>query len=160
MTEILDPYVSKSRVLFVCSAGGHLRQLVNLAPWYRSHEVRWVTFESQDSVSLLPADQTVWAYQPTTRNLRNLCRNSLLAWREIRLFRPQLIVSSGAGVAVPFFWIGKLLGSKTIYIEVIDRTDTRTLTARLVSPVTDLLLVQDSDQVEMFPGSHMIGGLL
>lgn len=155
-----DQRASYPRILFVCSAGGHLRQLLNLEPWYRPHEVRWVTFDSRDSTSLLPPDRTTWAYQPTTRNLRNLVRNGLLAWRELRSFHPQLIVSSGAGVAVPFFWIGKVLGIKTIYIEVVDRTDTRTLTARLVSPVTDLFLVQSNEQVGMFPGSQLVGSLL
>ena len=69
----------------------------------------------------------------------------------MRSFRPDLVVSSGAGVAVPFFWIGKLFGARTVYVEVIDRIETRTVTARLVSPVTDLLVAQDPAQLELFP---------
>ncbi len=116
------------RVLFACSAGGHLAQLLRLEPWYRDHDVRWVTFDLPDAVSLLPDDAVVWAYHPTTRSLKNLVRNAALAVREIARTRPQLIVSSGAAIAVPFFWIGKLFGAKTVYVEVIDRIDTRTLT--------------------------------
>ena len=148
------------RVLFACSAGGHLAQLLRLEPWYRDHDVRWVTFDLPDAVSLLPDDAVVWAYHPTTRSLKNLVRNAALAVREIARTRPQLIVSSGAAIAVPFFWIGKLFGAKTVYVEVIDRIDTRTLSARLVSPVTDLIVAQDPAQLEQFPGSHLIGKLL
>ena len=61
---------------------------------------------------------------------------------------------------VPFFWIGKLYGVKTVFIEVIDRIDTRTLTARLVSPVTVLFVAQMPSQRQLFPGSHLIGRLL
>jgi len=148
------------RVLFVSSAGGHLAQLLQLEPWYRSHHVRWVTFELPDAVGLLDDEQVVWAHHPTTRNFKNLVRNSMLAIRELRHTRPDVIVSSGAAIAVPFFWAGKLFGAKTVYVEVIDRIDTRTLTARLVSPVTDLFLAQDETQIELFPGSHLIGTLL
>lgn len=150
----------KLRVLMVTSAGGHLAQLIQLESWYREHSVRWVSFMLPDAESLLPAETTVWAHHPTTRNLRNLLRNSVLAWREVRSNRPDVIVSSGAGVAVPFFWIGKLSGARTVYVEVVDRIDTRTLTARLVSPVTDLFVAQERSQLELFPGSHLIGRLL
>jgi UDP-N-acetylglucosamine:LPS N-acetylglucosamine transferase len=102
----------------------------------------------------------IWAYHPTTRNAKNLVRNGLLALRTVRALRPRLIVSSGAAIAVPFFWIGKLFGARTIYVEVVDRIDTRTLTARLVSPVADVFVAQDPEQVDLFPGSVLIGPLL
>lgn len=148
------------RVLFVSSAGGHLAQLLRLEPWYRHHDTRWVTFELPDAVGLLADDEVVWAHHPTTRNLKNLIRNTVLAARDLRRTRPDIIVSSGAAIAVPFFWVGKLFRAKTVYVEVIDRIDTRTLTARLVWPVTDLFLAQDESQLELFPGSHLIGKLL
>lgn len=150
----------RQRVLLASSAGGHLAQLCRLEPWYRHHDVTWVTFELPDAQSVLSGQDVVWAYHPTTRNVVNLVKNTWLAFRQIRSLRPDIILSSGAAVAVPFFWIGKLFGAKTIYLEVIDRFDTRTLTARLVSPVTDLFVVQDESQLELFPGSHLIGRLL
>ena len=148
------------RVMMVGSAGGHLAQLMQLEPWYRRFAVRWITFDMPDAVGHLRGADVVWAHHPTTRNVRNLLRNSLLALRQVRSFRPDLVVSSGAGVAVPFFWIGKLFGARTVYVEVIDRIETRTVTARLVSPVTDLLVAQDPAQLELLPGSHLIGALL
>lgn len=161
MSRDREPKPAPCKVLFASSAGGHLAQLLRLEPWYREQlEVRWVTFKLPDAVSLLADQSVVWAYHPTTRNVKNLIRNGMVAIREIRRMRPDLIVSSGAAIAVPFFWIGKLFGAKTVYIEVIDRIDTRTLTARLVSPVTDLFLAQDPEQLELFPASHLIGRLL
>jgi hypothetical protein len=148
------------RVLFTSSAGGHLAQLLRLEPWYRELDVRWVTFDLPDAVSLLDPSRVTWGYHPTTRSFKNLVRNAILAVREINRHRPVVIVSSGAAIAVPFFWVGKLFGVKNVYVEVIDRIDTRTLTARLVSPVTDLFLAQDPAQLELFPGSHLIGQLL
>jgi hypothetical protein len=150
----------RERVLFACSAGGHLAQLLQLRSWYTQHERTWVTFELPDAVSLLGDETVVWGHYPTTRNLPNLVRNTWLAIREIKRLRPTVIVSSGAAIAVPFFWIGKLFRAKTVYVEVIDRIDTRTMTARLVSPVTDLIIAQDESQRALFPGCHVIGQLL
>jgi hypothetical protein len=80
--------------------GGHLIQLHNLKPWWERHDRLWVTFEKVDSVSLLEGEQMAWAYHPTTRNLANLLRNLVLAWRLLRSYRPDVVVSSGAGVSV------------------------------------------------------------
>lgn len=148
------------RVLLASSAGGHLAQLCRLEGWYSSRDVRWATFDLPDARSTLGDAEVIWAYRPTTRNVPNLLRNIRLAFREIRAHRPDVVISSGAAIAVPFFWVAKLFGVATIYVEVIDRFDTRTLTARLVSPVTDLFVVQDEEQLELFPGSHLIGRLL
>lgn len=148
------------RVLMVCSAGGHLAQLLRLRSWYERHDVTWSCLDILDARNLLADQQVQWAYQPTTRNIPNLVRNTILALQEVHARRPQIIVSSGAAIAVPFFWIGKAFGAKTVYVEVIDRFDTRTVTARLVSPITDVMIVQDEQQVELFPGSYNIGRLL
>jgi len=147
-------------VLFATSAGGHLAQLIQLRPWYEPRSRMWVTFDLPDAVSLLQHERTVWAFHPTTRNIPNLLRNCRLAWTLVRRHRPKVVISSGAGIAVPFFWIGKLFGSKNVYLEVIDRIDSRTLSTRLCSPVTDLVVVQDEAQGRMFPGCSVIGRLL
>ena len=100
------------RVLLVCSTGGHLAQMHRLRPWWESHERVWVTFDRPDAQSLLAGEQTVWAYEPTTRNLWNLLRNTILAVQVLRRERPEVIVSNGAGVAVPFFVLARLLGCR------------------------------------------------
>jgi Oligosaccharide biosynthesis protein Alg14 like len=152
-TRVLD-------VLFVSSAGGHLAQLLQLSTWYEHHRRHWVTFDLPDATSLLVGEATTWAYHPTTRNVPNLLRNLRLAWTVLRRERPNVIVSSGAAVAVPFFVLGKLFGARTVYLEVIDRLDTRTLTARLCSPFTDVMVVQDHDQAALFKQSYVVGRLL
>lgn len=81
-------------------------------------------------------------YYPTNRNVKNTIKNTILAFKILRKEKPDLIISSGAAVAVPFFWLGKLFGAKTVYIEIFDRIDKPTLTGKLVYPVTDKFIVQ------------------
>jgi UDP-N-acetylglucosamine:LPS N-acetylglucosamine transferase len=148
------------RVVLVCSSGGHLVQLYQLRPWWEKHERLWVTFHEVDSISLLADEHVVWAYHPTTRNLHNLVRNLVLAWRLLRRYRPRVVVSTGAGVAFPFFLIARLLGAKTVYIEVYDRIDVPTLTGRLCYPLSDLFLLQWEEQKRLYRQGRVIGRLL
>jgi beta-1,4-N-acetylglucosaminyltransferase len=148
------------RVLLVCSSGGHLIQLHNLRPWWERHDRMWVTFKKLDSRSLLAGERVAWAHHPTTRNLPNLVRNLLLAWRLLRSFRPDVVVSSGAGVAFPFFLIARLLGQKTVYVEVYDRIDSATMTGRLCYPISNLFLLQWEEQRRCYPKGVVVGSLL
>ncbi|MGH2812197.1 MAG: PssD/Cps14F family polysaccharide biosynthesis glycosyltransferase [Actinomycetota bacterium] len=148
------------RVALVCSSGGHLLQLYQLRPWWEKHERLWVTFDKADSRSLLAGEPIVWAYQPTTRNIPNLLRNLRLAWKTLRHHRPDIVVSSGAGVAFPFFLLARLLGIKTVYVEVYDRIDLGTLTGRLCYPLSNLFLLQWEEQRRFYPRGQVIGRLL
>lgn len=148
------------RVLLVCSSGGHLAQLLALDPWLCAKRARWVTFPTADARSLLAGRDVVEAYHPTTRHVPNLLRNALLAVRMLRRDRPDVIVSSGAGVALPFFVLGRLLGIPTVFIEVYDRLDSATLTGRLCRPFATRMLVQWEEQQQLYPGSTVVGTLL
>jgi len=149
------------RVLLVGSSGGHLTQLMALRDWWQPHERAWCTFNTPDARGHLAGERRVaWAHQPTTRNIPNLVRNTFLAWRVLRAFRPTVIATTGAGVALPFFALGKLMGVHTAYIEVYDRVDSATLTARLCRPFTDTMCVQWPEQMSLYPGAHVIGPLL
>jgi len=88
-----------------------------------------------------------------------LIKNTWLAIRILRKERPDVIISTGAAVAVPFFYIGKLMGIKTIYLEVFDRIDQPTLTGRLVYPVSSLLIVQWEEMKKVYPKAIYLGGI-
>lgn len=148
------------KVALVCSSGGHLLQLYRLQPWWEKHGRLWVTFRKPDSLSLLAGEEVAWAYHPTTRNLVNMFRNLGLAWRVMLRYRPDLVVSSGAGVAFPFFIIARLLGIKTVYVEVYDRIDLPTLTGKLCYPLSNLFLLQWEEQRRFYPRGQVIGRLL
>jgi UDP-N-acetylglucosamine:LPS N-acetylglucosamine transferase len=146
------------RVLLVGSGGGHLAQLRRLAPWWSDHDRAWVTFEVPGA-EVLSGERTYPAHAPTTRNAMNFVRNLGLAWRVLRREQPAVIVSTGAGVALPFFLVGRLLGIPRVYLEVYDRIDSRTLTGRLCRPLSDLFLLQWESQRETYGAGLVVGPL-
>lgn len=151
---------TKGKALLVCSTGGHLTQMLRLQPWWERHERTWVTFDKADARSHLAGERTIWAHHPTTRNVPNFLRNLWLARKVLRDERPDVVVSDGAGVAVPYFWLARRRGIHTVYVEVFDRVDSPTLTGRLCRPVTDLFCVQWPEQQRHYKGSIVIGPLL
>ncbi|QOL32659.1 UDP-N-acetylglucosamine--LPS N-acetylglucosamine transferase [Bifidobacterium eulemuris] len=147
------------KVCLVGSSGGHLAHLYMLQPFWRDKDRFWVTFDKEDARSLLRDERVYPCHYPTNRNLRNLVRNIGVAWRVLRKEKPDLIVSSGAAVAVPFFWLGKLFGAKTVYIEVFDRIDKPTMTGRMVTPVTDRFVVQWDEMRRVYPKAVCLGSI-
>lgn len=128
--------------LLVASSGGHLFQLLQMRDGWPREERHWVTFDTADARSLLAGEAVTYAAHPTNRNLRNLLRNLVLAARLLHRLRPRAILTTGAGVAVPFCWLGRLVGARVVYIESFARTGQPSLTGRLVHPVAHEFFVQ------------------
>ncbi len=160
MTERGDDPEAKLRILFAVSTGGHLTQLMAVRSWWEQHERQWVTFDNAHAHNVLSGERTTWAFSPTTRNIPNALRNLRLAWSLLRRERPDLVVSTGAGVAVPFFIIARLIGVKTLYLEVVDRVSSRTLTARMLYPISDGFAVQWHEQRRLYPHATVVGPTL
>lgn len=135
-------------------------QLHALQDWWSQHDRTWVTFEGTHAESLLVGEKVVSAFSPTTRNIPNLLRNTRLAWRLLRQERPDVVVTSGAGIGLPFIVLGRLLGATTVFIEVYDRITMPTLTGRLSRPFCSAVLVQWVDQLRAYPRAVVVGPLL
>ena len=129
-------------LLIVCSSGGHLLQMLELRDAWSGFERVWVTFDKSDARSLLREERVVHAHSPTNRNIPNLLRNLRLARRVLREEQPAAILTTGAGVAVPFAWAGKLLGVPTVYVESVTRIEGLSLSARLIAPVAKRMYAQ------------------
>ena len=147
-------------VLLVCSPGGHALQLSLLRKAWEGRSHAWVTLERDDTTALLEGELTYYAFGPTTRNLPNLVRNLILARHLLRLLRPRLIVTTGAGLAVPFAWIGRLYGSKVIYIESLTRIETPSLSCRLIAPTAARVYAQWPELRESLPRARFVGSVL
>ena len=147
------------KVCMVGSSGGHLTHLYMLKPFWEDKNRFWVTFDKEDARSLLKGEKIYHCYYPTNRSIKALIINTKLAFKVLIKERPDLIISSGAAVAVPFFYIGKLFGAKLIYIEVFDRIDKPTMTGKMVYPVVDKFIVQWEEMKKVYPKAINLGSI-
>lgn len=110
----------------------------------------WVSFDKPDSRSLLNDQNVYWAHSPTNRNIKNLIKNFLLASTILHREKPTCIISTGAGIAIPFLLLGRVLGIKTVYIESFARKTDLSLTGKVVYWTTDVFFVQSQDLADRY----------
>lgn len=152
--------LERADVLLVCSSGGHLLQLHALREAWAGFSHVWVTNDRADARSLLNGEAVAYAYWPTSRNLKNLVRNTFVAWRVVRAVQPKVMLTTGAATAVPFAWIARLHGAKVVYVESVTRIHGPSLSCRLIAPVTTRVYVQWPDLLSALPNARYAGTVL
>jgi UDP-N-acetylglucosamine transferase subunit ALG13 len=128
--------------LLVASTGGHLRQLHQLQPRLRGVPARrlWVTFDTPQSRSLLEGEEVRFARFTAPRDYKSVMVNLGVARRTLRLPGVQALVSTGSGLALPFFAQAGLHGVSSHYIESAARIEGPSLTGKLVSKMPEVKL--------------------
>jgi UDP-N-acetylglucosamine:LPS N-acetylglucosamine transferase len=83
-----------------------------------------------------------------------------LAARVLAAERPDVLVSCGAAVAVPFFLVARVRGIPTVFIEVYDRVDRPSLTGALLAPLATEVVAQWPEQLDAWPHATLLGPIL
>lgn len=129
------------KVCLVSSSGGHLTETFEILDAFAGDEIFFVTWHGSRESDVTAIAPAYFFEQFGTSPVRLL----LALPRVLRILlteKPDVIVSSGAEIALPFFYFGKLLGIKTVYIECWCRVTTLSKTGRLVYPIADAFFVQ------------------
>ena len=145
------------RVCIVSSCGGHLTEVRCLKPAYERYEHFYVLNDK----ALLPDDMKDKTY--FIAHSERDWRFFLNLWEGIcslRKERPYVILSAGAGPAVPFVIVGRLFfRTYTIYIETITSVNSPSLTGKVMRRLAHNCFYQWESLKRFFPkGEH--GGLL
>lgn len=146
------------KVCVVSSCGGHLTEVRALIPAYGSFDHFYVL---NDHTTLPPDMEGRTHFIVHSERDLKLLINIWEAFRILLKERPTVILSTGAGPAVPFSWVGKLLfGCKVVFVETFTRVDRPSLTARLIYPVADAFFYQWENQSKYFPRGRFGGFIL
>ncbi|MCB9734533.1 MAG: hypothetical protein H6745_18260 [Deltaproteobacteria bacterium] len=145
------------KVALVSSIGGHLAELLELAAAFGDdHELVWIL---NDRSPVLPEGARAYVISHAERDWRvawNLVELAAIFSRE----RPDVVVSTGAGPAVPAALVGRLAGVPYIHVEPSSAVRDLTLTGRLVRHLTKRFYVQWESLRAKAPGARFVGGLL
>jgi UDP-N-acetylglucosamine:LPS N-acetylglucosamine transferase len=148
------------RALLVCSPGGHLIQMLSLEPAWNGFDTTWVTLPGTDVDYLLAEEDVVRGFGPTNRSLTNFFRNLRVAARVIRSKRPDVILSTGAGLAVPFFLVARLYRCRCVYVESLTRIESLSLSGRMVYPLANAFFTQWPGAAATRRRARYVGSLL
>ena len=130
------------RILLVACGGGHLLELLALEHAWRDLDHRFVTQRTVDATHLLADEDVVYGYGPRRHSISCLLRNLRLAWATVREYKPDVILSTGAHLEVPFFIVGRLHRLRLVHVESLTRLERPSLSGRMVYPLADAFFVQ------------------
>ena len=148
--------IGEKRVLFISSTGGHLSELLQLKPLFEKYDSYLITEktkstmnlkEKYDSVNYLVYGTKDHKFSYIFKFTYNIIKSFILYLK----IRPEVIVTTGTHTAVPICYIGKMFGSKIIFIETFANSKTKTLSGKLVYPIADTFIVQWESMLELYP---------
>ena len=145
------------KLLLVCNPGGHFATMMGLKNFWSAYQREWVTYLKFDTQLLREKELVYWVEMQEARMLGKACVNFIKALIILRKSKPDLVLSTGASIAVPFLLASKLFGIKTVFIESISRSSELSLTGRLVYSLADEFYVQWPECVERYPKAEYKG---
>lgn len=151
--------MNKKSVLFISSTGGHLEELLQLSPIFDSYDYHLITEKTKSNMYLKEKykDRVAYLVYGTKHHIVSYpfkllfnCFKSLYYYLK---FHPDYIITTGTHTAGPMCCIGKIFGSKVIYIETFANMVTKTSTGKLVYPMSDLFVVQWESMRKLYPNA-------
>jgi beta-1,4-N-acetylglucosaminyltransferase len=149
----------RPRICLACSAGGHLRELqlaVGTIP--EEWNCYWMTLKTPSTKAFMKNRKHIFLtnFQPTKK--WTLIINCLQAFFWVLVKRPDIIITTGAGVVVPtVFFAKKMLKTKVIFINSAADVTHASKTPKWIEKYADLFLVQWEEMRMIFPNSNYVG---
>jgi beta-1,4-N-acetylglucosaminyltransferase len=149
----------KKKVLFVCNSGGHLSEMMTLSPLFPEYNSMLLTAKANTSQKI---DVTIPVKY--VNHFRRKRKNKFLSLTYILInfvqvlyiylsFRPGIIVTTGASIALLPCYIGKIFFSKIVFIEITAKVSAKTKTGRILEPLADLIIVQWPEMLRVYKKS-------
>lgn len=144
------------KVMFISSTGGHLTELLQLSSMFSKYDSYLVTEKTSSNLKLKDKYKKVFYLIYGTKDYPFTYPFKLLAncFKSLYLYikiKPDFIITTGAHTAGPMCCLGKIFGSKIIYIETFANIHTKTVTGKLIYKFADLFLVQWEEMVKLYP---------
>lgn len=145
------------RLLLVCNPGGHFSTMMGLKKFWSQHPHEWVTYRKFDTEQLAESEVIHWVAMQESRMLLRAIINFFHALVILYRRQPNLVISTGASLSVPFIIASKLFGIRTMFIESISRAEILSLSGRIVYNLVDEIYVQWPECVVRYPKAKYRG---
>ena len=153
----------KKKILFISSTGGHLSEMMRLSPMFSKYDYYIMTEKTKSNLYLkekYPGKVSFLLFGTNTSFLVYPFKLLFNSFKSLFIYikeRPNVIITTGTHTAGPMCCIGKLFGSKVIYIETLANSSTKTATGRLIYHIADVFVVQWEEMLELYPKAKYWG---
>lgn len=148
------------KVCFAASSGGHLEQLLALRPLMERYDSFILTEKTAYDVKLpVRACYVRQVNRHEASFLSRIAANVATSFKYWFAERPDVIVCTGVLATIPFCLIGHAMGAKLVYIESFAKTDSPTMTGKLLGKRADRFYVQWESMLDVYPDARFVGGV-
>ena len=148
------------KICLTSSAGGHLHELLLAIRNVDISNSYWVMYDSPHVRKFCADKRHYFVMNTSPTNKLTWVVNAVKSLLILCWERPDVIISTGAGVSFPTMWLGKkLFGTKIIYIASAADVDHPARTPYRAYGIADLFLVQWPEMLNIFPNAKYIGAL-
>jgi len=155
MTESLP--AGRITICLACSHGGHLNEMRQLTDAFAGHRVFYFCYDAETTRPLPGA----YLVPNMGRNPFALVANLWRVWCLFRRERPDLIVSTGAEIALPVVAVGRLTGVPALYIECGAQVVSPSFTGRVMYWLAQEFYVQWPELLRAYgPRARYAGSLI
>lgn len=138
------------KLMLVCTSGGHFATMRSLKSFWSLHERVWVSDHKKDTTILAQEETVHWLPYQAPRDVLALLGNIPATFRILRQEKPDVVISTGASLAINFGFLAKLMGIKFIFIESISRNSELSIAGKLVYLISDEFYVQWPELCEKY----------
>ena len=152
---------NRPRICLACSAGGHLRELqLAIGNIPNDYNCYWLTLKTTATEAFMKNKEHVFLTNFQPKKKWTLFANAIQALYWVLIKRPDVIITTGAGVTVPtVFFAKKLLNTKVVFINSAADVTHASKTPVWIEKYADLFLVQWEDMKQIFPNAICCGVL-
>lgn len=151
------------KVMFICSAGGHLTEMLKIEKLFYKYDYVLVTEKNKISSKLkdkynieyLKYGSRYYLFKYIFVSIFNLFKSIYLFFK----YKPDLVYTTGAHTCVVMCFLAKIFRKKVVFIEVFDRIYTPTLSGRMINRIADLFIVQHEELLYKYKNAKYIGGV-
>jgi beta-1,4-N-acetylglucosaminyltransferase len=147
------------KICLACSIGGHMVQIRKLDSLYSQHEYFFVTFFSEPVKELINKEKFYFIKDPG-RNAFNFILNIAQSLKIFVKEKPDLVISTGAGVAIAMCLWARVFGRKVIFIEDWCVVNKPSISGRIMYHFANLFIIQWEELKRFYPKAKFGGSLL
>lgn len=149
------------KICFVSSSGGHWEELMCLKKIIDKYDSFFITEKGgQLNDSKL---KNIYGVNKIDRGEKWFIINFIsLFFKSFKIYlkeKPDVVITTGALASYPICVIAKLFKKKIVYIESFARVNSKSLTGKLLYPVSDLFIVQWEEMLKVYPKAKYVGGI-
>ncbi len=138
----MQPQERRKRIFAVSSKGGHWVQLMRIVPAFGDRYDLMYCSTKADYANVVGTDNFVAIKDYTRHTAWRIFPVFTTAFKALRRFRPDVILTTGSGPAIAVILAGRLLGIKSIWIDSMANAQHMSLSGRIARRIASRVYTQ------------------